>query len=175
MCRFLLYINKPSLVPIGRQLFKWGESDDLWPWYITFDCINIKTIPYSVHKPSLVLIGFQRIKWGHFHSFFILSYNLNSYDLWPWYVIFDITNKWGFPCCIYDPTLVEILQSMCRLHNPFSRQHRQQQWRNRSLCVFPAIGWRHRRHKNHAMICVICLNYMHRLDKYSTCLVNFSQ
>ena len=49
MWRFPHYINKPSLVPIGLQLFKWGEfyilspsnnltSDDLWPWYTIFDC-----------------------------------------------------------------------------------------------------------------------------------------
>ena len=46
--RFPYFINKPSLVPIGLQLFKWGHfhifslsynltSDDLWPWYVTFD------------------------------------------------------------------------------------------------------------------------------------------
>ena len=46
MWGFLHYINKPSLVPIRLQLFKWGEfyilspsynltSDDLWPWYVT--------------------------------------------------------------------------------------------------------------------------------------------
>ena len=42
--RFTYYINKPSLVQIRLQLFKWGHfhifrlsytltSDDLWPWY----------------------------------------------------------------------------------------------------------------------------------------------
>ena len=30
---------------------------------------------------------------------------------WP-QMTFDFINKWGFPCCTYDPTLVEIYQSM---------------------------------------------------------------
>ena len=45
-------------------------------------------------------------------SHFSLSYNLTSDDLWPWYVAFDLINKWWFPCCIYDPTLVEIHHTM---------------------------------------------------------------
>ena len=43
---------------------------------------------------------------------FCLFYNLTSYDLWPWYVTFDLINKWGFPCWSYDSSLVEIHQSM---------------------------------------------------------------
>ena len=52
---------------------------------------------------------------------------------------FDLINKWGFPCYIYDPTLVEIHQSMWKVEpnvNLFSQQ--QQQWTKWSLCVFPA-------------------------------------
>ena len=57
-----------------------------------------------------------------------------------------LINKWGFPCCIYDPILVEIHQSMWKLEpnvNLFSQQttttdNRQQlQWTKWSLCVFP--------------------------------------
>ena len=99
-------------------------SDDLWPWYVTFDLMNIWRFPYYINKPSLVPIGLQLFNWGHFHIF-SLSYNLTSDDLWPWYVTFDLINKWGFPCCIYDPTLVEIHQSMKKLEpnvNPSSRQ-----------------------------------------------------
>ena len=43
-------------------------------------------------------------------------------QLWPWYMTFDLINKWGFPCCIYDPTLVKIHQSMWKIEpnvNPF--------------------------------------------------------
>ena len=41
-------------------------------------------------------------------------------DMWP-----SSINKWGFPCCIYAPTLVEIHQSMWKLEpnvNLFSQQ-----------------------------------------------------
>ena len=142
--RFPYYLHKQSLVQIGLQLFKWGHfhknhifnlsynltSDELWPWYpwspwyMTFDRMNIWRFPYYINKPSLVPIGLQFFKWGHFHIF-SLSYNLTSDDLWPWYVTFNLTNKWGFPCCIYDPTLVEIHRSMWKLEpnvNLFSQQ-----------------------------------------------------
>ena len=100
------------------------SSDDLWPWYMTSDHMNIWRLPYYINKPSLVPIGFQLFKWGHFHIF-NQSYNLISDDLWPWYVTFNFINKWGFPCCIYDPTLVEIHQSMWKIEpniNLFSQQ-----------------------------------------------------
>ena len=86
--------------------------------------MNIWRFPYYINKPSLVPIALQLFKWGHF-SIFSLSYNLTSDDHWPWYVAFDLINKLGFPCCIYDPTLVKIHQSMWKLEpivNPFSRQ-----------------------------------------------------
>ena len=139
--RFPYYISKASLVQIGLQLFKWGHfhifslsynltSDDLWPWYMIFDLMNIWRFPYYINKPSLVQIGLQLFKWGHIHIF-SLSYNLTSDDLWPWHMTFDLINKWGFPCCIYDPTLVEIHQSMWKIEinvNPFfTTDYRQQQ------------------------------------------------
>ena len=58
-------------------------------------------------------------------SHFQPIYNLTSDDLWPWYVTFDLINKWGFLCCIYDPTLVEIHQTMWKVEsnvNLFSQQ-----------------------------------------------------
>ena len=47
----------------------------------------------------------------------IVSFDCNSTVIswdehWPWYVTFHLIKKWGFPCCIYDPTLVEIHQIM---------------------------------------------------------------
>ena len=103
-------------------------SDDLWHWYMTFDCMNIWRFTYYINKSSLVQIGFQLFKWGHFHMF-SLSYNLTSDDLWPWYMTFDLMNTWGFPCCIYDPTLVEIHQNMWKIEpnvNPFHERQQQQ-------------------------------------------------
>ena len=111
-------------------------------------------VPYCINKPSLVPIRLKLFKWGHFYikwgNFYIfsLSYNLTSDDLWPWYVTSDFINKWGFPCCIYDPTLVKIHQSMWKVEpnvNLFSqqkttdnKQQQQQQGTKWSLCVFPA-------------------------------------
>ena len=153
MWRFLLYINKLSLVSIRLLLSKWGEfyifspsynltSDDLWHWYMTFDHMNIQKVPLCINKLSLVPIRLQLFKWGHFHIF--------SLTTWP-QMTFDLINKWGFLCCIYDPTLVEIHQSMWKLEpnvNLFyiqQQQQQQQRWTKRSLCVFPAEA---RRHKN---------------------------
>ena len=96
-------------------------SDDFWPCYMTFDCINIQRFTYYINTPNLVQISLQLFRWGHFHIF-SLSYNLTSDDLWLWYMTFDLINKWGFPYCIYDPTLVEIHQSMWKIEpnvNPF--------------------------------------------------------
>ena len=163
-------INKPSLVQIGLQLFKWGHfhifslsynltSDDLWPWYMTFDCMNICQFTYYINKPSLVQIRLQLFKWDHFHIF-SLSYNLTSGDLWPWYITFDLINKWGFPCCIYDPTLVEIHQSMWKIEpnvNPQQTTNRQCQhttstYNNRGqsgLYPFPVVGRTYDAIENH--------------------------
>ena len=151
--KFLCYINKPSLVPIGLQFFNWDQfyifslsynltSYDLWPWYLSFDLINKLQFPCYIHKPSLFQIGLQLFNWGQF-CIFSLSYNLTSYDLWPWYVNFDLIKKWGFPCCTYDSNSVEIHQSMQKLQanvNPFftTENNNRQQWTKWSLCVFPA-------------------------------------
>ena len=52
---------------IGPHVCKWVQiyifslsynltSDDLWPWYMTFDHMNIWRFPYYINKPSLVPI-----------------------------------------------------------------------------------------------------------------------
>ena len=123
MWRLLLYINKPSLVPVGFQLFKWGEFyifspsynltfDDLCPRYMTLDHMNIHRVP-SMNQVWFQS-DFQLFKWGDCHIF-SLFYNLTSNDLWPWYETFNLINKWGSPCYIHNPTLVEIHQSMKKL------------------------------------------------------------
>ena len=123
------------MVQIGPQLIKWGlfhifclsynlTSDDFWPWYMTFECMNIWRSPYYINKPSLVQSNFN---FSNETTFTFSAY------LWPWYVTFDLINKWGFPCCVYDPSLVEIHQRMWKLElnfNLFSqhqhnRQHQQ--------------------------------------------------
>ena len=99
---------------------------------------------------------------SHFHIF-SLFFNLTSDDIWPWYMTFVLINKWGFPCCIYDPTLVEIHQSMWKI-GPFS--HFQpifkldlrwpltltydiwphQQMRVPMLYLWPIFGWNPSKH-----------------------------
>ena len=54
----------------------------------------------------------------------------------------DLINKWGFPCCIYDPSLVVIHQSMWKIEpnvNPFSQQKTDNNYSGQSdPYVFPA-------------------------------------
>ena len=78
----------------------------------------------------------------------------------------DLINKWGFPCCIYDPTLVEIHQSMWKIEpnvNPFHNWQQQKTtttdnnyYRDKAFpCVFPAkAGYtiRHAKHKSRQVI-----------------------
>ena len=53
-------------------------SDDLWPQYMTFNCINIQKVQYCIHEPSLVPIRLQLFKWGQNFTF------LSAYlKLWP--------------------------------------------------------------------------------------------
>ena len=81
-CTFVYMEDSENIimVQIGLQLFKWDHfhifslsniltSDDLWPWYMTSDCMNIWRFPYFINKPSLVPIRLQLFKWGHFHIF----------------------------------------------------------------------------------------------------------
>ena len=94
------YINKPSLVQIQLQLFRWGHfhifslsynltSDDLWPWFMIFDHMNIWRFPYYINKLSLVPTGFPTFQMrplSHFQP--ILQVDLRwlltlVYDLWP--------------------------------------------------------------------------------------------
>ena len=190
--RFPYYINKPSLVQIGLQLFKWGHfhifslsynltSDDLWPWYMTFDHMNIWRLLYHISKPSLVPIGLQLLKWGHFHIF-SLSYNLTSDDLWPWCVTFDRINKWRFPCCTFDPTLVEIHESIWKFEpnvNQFSQQTTTTETTTTTgdkviLCIFPAKAGDTKISKllsfniNRSFICEVCgLHWKLHLSLYN--------
>ena len=81
-------------------------SHELWPWFVTFDHMNIWRFPYYINKLSLVHIGLKLFKWGH--NIFSLSYNLTSDDLWPWYMTFDCMSIWRFTHNINKPSLVQI-------------------------------------------------------------------
>ena len=96
--RFPHSIDRQSLVPIWLQFFKWGDFLHLQPilqldlrWPLTAWTYE------GSHIISINQVWFQSdfnfFKWDHFRSF-SLFYNLTSDDLWPWYVTFDIINKW---------------------------------------------------------------------------------
>ena len=134
------------------------QLDLRWPLTLVHDLWlheHMKVHMLYINKPSLVQIGLQLFKWGHFHIF-SLSYNLTSNDLWPRYINFDLINKWGVQCCIYDPTLVEIHQSMWKIEPnviPFSRQttkdnNRHQQTTTVDKVIPMCLSCSGRRHKN---------------------------
>ena len=65
MCRVLQYINKPSLVPIGLRLFKWGEFHILSSSYnLTFDD---------------VLLNHQQMRFPIFHLWPTFGGNLSKH------------------------------------------------------------------------------------------------
>ena len=118
--RFPFYIHKPSLVPIGLQLFKGDPNNEIFHfqlssnlrWPLTslcdLDLINIWRFPFCIHKPSLVPIGLQLFKGDPNNENQHVPPNLTSDDPWPWYVTFDLINIWRNPYCIFDPSLVVI-------------------------------------------------------------------
>ena len=134
--------------PVGSHGCNWSSSMQIlnhqailqtnltWPlthlWPLTsWTCVHY------INKPSLVPTGIQLFKWDHFHIF-SLSYKLTSDDLWPWYVVSDLINKWGFTCCIYDPTLVEIHLNMWKVEphvNLFSQQQQTTMDRAIPMCL----------------------------------------
>ena len=85
---------------------------------------------------------------SHFQP--ILQLNLG----WPLTLIvtFDLINKCGFPCCIYDPSMVEIHQSMWKLEpnvnqnvNPFSQQTDNNRGQSNPYVSFLHDGRRHKK------------------------------
>ena len=112
----------------NESFFTFSAYLTAWP-QMTFDLgiwpLTAWTYEGSHIIPSLVPIGLQLFKWGHFHIFSLSSkWPQMTFDL---DVTFDLINKWGFPYCNYDPTMVEIHQSMWKLEpnvNLFSQQQR---------------------------------------------------
>ena len=111
-------------------------SDDLWPWYMTFDCMNIWVFTYLINTPSLVQIGLQLCKWGNFHIF-SLSYNLTSDDLWPHQQMrVPMLNLW--PNCGWNSS--KHVEDSAKSFDPFftTDNNNRQQGTKWSLSVFPA-------------------------------------
>ena len=130
--RFPYFINKQVWFKsnfnfLNEAIFTFSAYLTTWP-QMTYDLGTWPLIAWTYEGSHIISINqvclkldFQLFKWDHFHIF-SLSYNLTSDDLWPWYMTFDLINKWGFPCCIYDPSLVEIYQSIWKIEpnvNPF--------------------------------------------------------
>ena len=75
-------------------------SDDRWPWYMTFDVINIQRSSYCIFHPSFK--GDPNNENQHFPPYLI------SDDPRSWYITFDLINIWRNPYCIFDLRLVVI-------------------------------------------------------------------
>ena len=62
-------------------------SDDLWPWYVTFDLMNIWRFPYYTNKSSLVPIGLPTFQMKSISTFsaYLTSWPQMTFDLdmWP--------------------------------------------------------------------------------------------
>ena len=115
------------------------------------DSVNIQRVPQSINKSCLVPIGLPTFQMKpHLHFPPIFKLDLCTDDFWPWYMTIDFINQWGFPCCIYDPTLVEIHQcgwnpskyvevksQMFTRFDYNRRKQQQQQWTKWSILVFP--------------------------------------
>ena len=123
----LFYMNEPCLVPIGLPSglnFANEVNFIFWAHLTTWPLSIWPFIAWSYkgsHIVSIYKIQFQLDY--NFTNQATFTFDLTSDDLWPWYITFDFTNKWGFPYCIYDPTLVENHQNMWMLGpnvNPFS-------------------------------------------------------
>ena len=130
-----LDLTPVRVILIGLQVCKWVKiyifrlfykltSDDLWPWFVTFwphEHMKVPILYKQTKFGSNQTSTFQMRAFSHFQP--ILQLDLR----WPLTLICDLwhINIWGFPCCIYDPTLVEIHQSMWKIQpnvNLFSQQ-----------------------------------------------------
>ena len=147
--RFPYYINKPSLIQIGLQLFKWGHfhvyslsynltSDDLWPWYMTFDRMNIWGFSYYINNPSLVSIRLQLFNREATFTFSAyLTWHQMTFDLDMWPLtsltnegshVASMTQLWlksiialtqGFRSCNFHKMLCECIRYKLE-HYPYS-------------------------------------------------------
>ena len=118
-----IWSRSPSLVQIGLQLFKWGHfhifslsynltSDELWPWYMTFDHMNIWRFPYYIN--SLNEVWFQSdVNFSNKAIFtflaFLTTWPQITFDLG---MIFDCMNIWRFPYYINIVTQHEQMRRM---------------------------------------------------------------
>ena len=89
---------KPSLVRFRLQLFKWGHfhifslsynltSDDLWPCYITFDCMNIWRFTYYIIHQVWFNSDFNFSNEGIFtFSAYLTTWPQMTFDLDIWHL-----------------------------------------------------------------------------------------
>ena len=121
-CEGSYYINKPSLVPIGLQLFKWREfyifnpsynlnSDDLWPWYMIIDHMNIQRVPYCINQPSLVPSDLNFSNEATFtFSAYLTTWPQMTFDLDMWPLTIS-TNAGPHDACIYDQLWLKFIKA----------------------------------------------------------------
>ena len=74
-------------------------SDDLWPWYVTFDLINIWRFPCCIYDQSLVTIGHcMEKKWTNVINFTYAA--TFTYTSWP-RMTFDL-GMWPLTSLTYE-------------------------------------------------------------------------
>ena len=142
-------------------------SDDLWPWFVTFDRMNI----WRFHIISINQVWFKSDFNFSNEAIFTFSAYLST---WP-QMTFDLGTWPLSSSTIYDPTLVEIHQSMWKIEpnvNPFSQQttttsteninRQQQQGTKWSLYVFPAKAFLLR----HSFSFIFSFFFIHSLFRY---------
>ena len=131
-CKLSSDLDPYSLVQIRLQLFKWGHfhifslsynltSDDLWPWNMTSDRINIWRFPYYINKPSLVKSDFN---FSNKAIFTFLAY----LTTWP-QMTFDL-GIWSLTAWTYEGShIISIKEVWFQLDFNFS---------NKAICTFLA-------------------------------------
>ena len=96
-CRFSCCIYDLSLVPIGLELFKWGQISHFQP-ILKFDLKmtvdhDMWPLTSGSHVASMTQVwcklDFIFSNQAKFHIFSLVL-NLTSDDLWPWYVTLEI-------------------------------------------------------------------------------------
>ena len=115
---FFKYLNQRSLTP------RWPLTPHLlrshvwlYPWII---------VSKSYGNTSIYVDTVVNFPNYHIHNTYILrTTNRMSDHIVSFWTKFRQDKKWGFPCCIHNPTLVEIHQSMWKVEpnvNLFSQQ-----------------------------------------------------
>ena len=140
-----------------------------WPLMI-FDHMNIQRIPYCINNQVWFKKSLSNRATFSFSAYLTtllhITYNL---DMWP--LTFD---KWEFLCWIYDPTLVEIHQSMWKVEPNVNLFSQQQTTTGTKWSLHMCLSRKGRRHKNCNKIQKRAMKIKHTQRTWDQPLVLFS-